>query len=369
MDKKIKRKGITTGACAQAAARACAVMLRDGRRIDSIDIILPNGESCVVPLIGQEISGGYARCGVVKDSGEEESDVTNGIEIFCAIEEKRGRGIEIVGGKGVGKATRPGLAVKAGESAINPTPRKMIMRDVKAVLPKDKGYSVEISVPRGEEIAKKTYNPRLGVIGGISIIGTTGIVKPKSQESYKDSLIVELNVACAAGYTTVFIASGYLGEKLLIEKYAIQPQRIIKVGDHVGFMLEKCAERGIKKVMLIGHIGKLVKVAAGIFNTHNKTGDARMETIAAYAAAAGASQSLVRELLESDLAEASIDILKSHNISGVFDGIAKRVVQRCNQLCGNEIEIRAVLLSLKGEVVGMHPANTFEKEQWGKFIS
>ena len=180
--------------------------------------------------------------------------------------------------------------------------------------------------------------------------------------------MVELNVATAAKFKTIFIASGYLGERLLTKEYNISKQQIIKVGDHVGFMLEACLEKRIKKVMVIGHIGKLVKVAAGLFNTHSKTGDARMETIAAYAALNGASQNLVKEILNVTLAEATIDLLKENNLLCTFDTIAKKVTQRCRQLCREKIEIASVLLSLKGEVVGAYPKNIFKDKAWKKFI-
>ena len=370
MNKPKGKIGITTGSCAQAAAHACAVMLSTGKKIDTVEIELPNKMRRTVLLVNQKISQDYACCGVIKDSGEEEKDVTNGIEISCRIRKTNEPGIVLKGGDGVGKVTRPGLAVGVGEWAINPIPWKMIMRDVSEILPKEgKGFEVEISVSEGKRIAQQTYNPRLGVEGGISIIGTTGLVKPKSQESYKKSLLAELNVSVATGYKNIFIASGYLGERLLTEKYNISDQQIIKVGDHVGFMLEQCASRGVKKAMLIGHIGKLVKVAAGLFNTHSKTGDARMETIAAYAALNGASQDLIKAILNVTLAEATIDLLKENNLLCTFDTIAKKVTQRCRQLCREKIEIVSVLLSLKGEVVGTHPKDIFKDKAWEKFIS
>lgn len=369
MNDDIVKIGLTTGACAQAVAKACALMLTTGDIVDNIDIELPNGETHTVSLMNQKLSGNCAHCGVIKDSGEEDEDVTNGIEIFCEIKEKQDPGINIIGGKGVGNVTRHGLAVKVGESAINPTPRKMIMRDLRDILPLDKGYTIEISVPKGEEVAQATYNPRLGVVGGISIIGTTGIVKPKSQESYKESLIVELNVAQAAGHKTLFIVSGYLGERLLTGKYNIEPQRIIRTGDHIGFMLKACSKKKFSKVMVMGHIGKLAKVAAGLFNTHSKTGDARMETIAAYAAANGANHELVRKILNLKLAEAAIDLLKENSLMGVFDDIAGRVTERCLQYCQDKLGVAAVILSLKGEIVGKYPKDIFERGTWEKFIS
>ncbi len=361
--------GLTTGACAQAAAKGCALMLVSGSIVNSVEIELPNGENRAVRLIKQKTTKKYAGCAVIKDSGEEDKDVTNGIEIACEIREAQEPGIALKGGRGVGKVTRPGLPVDVGEWAINPAPRKMIMRDVFEVLPEMGGYVVEISVPEGERIAEQTYNPRLGIEGGISIIGTSGLVKPKSQESYKKSLLVELNVAIAAGYKAIFIASGYLGERLLTENYNVPQQQIIKAGDHIGFMLEECAAKGVAKAMLIGHIGKLSKVAAGLFNTHYKTGDARLETIAAYAALNGAGQGVVKELLGLRLAEAAIDVLKNKGLMAVFDDIAGRAAERAIELCKGSMEVAVAILSLKGEIIGRYPEDIFEGETWEKFIS
>lgn len=363
------RTGLTTGACAQAAAKGCALMLVSENIISSVEIKLPNGENRVIKLIKQKITEDCAGCAVIKNSGEEDKDVTNGIEIVCEIKKTQKLGITLKGGRGVGKVTCPGLPVDVGEWAINPAPRKMIMRDVSQVLPEKGGYIVEISVPEGERIAEQTYNPRLGIEGGISIIGTSGLVLPKSQESYKKSLLVELNVAIAAGYKAIFIASGYLGERLLIENYNIPRQQIIKVGDHIGFMLEQCAAKGVAKVMLMGHIGKLSKVAAGLFNTHYKTGDARLETIAAYAALNGAGRDVVKELLGLKLAEAAIDVLKNKGFMAAFDDIAGRAAERVIELCKGSMDVTVVLLSLKGEVIGKFPEDIFEEKTWQKFLS
>ncbi|MCK4422981.1 MAG: cobalamin biosynthesis protein CbiD, partial [Candidatus Omnitrophica bacterium] len=260
-------------------------------------------------------------------------------------------------------------AVAVNEWAINPVPCRMILKCLNEVLPSDKGFVVEISAPEGERIAKKTYNPRLGIEGGISIIGTTGVVKPKSQESYKKSLMVELNVACAAGFSTIFIASGYLGERLLTQQFLIPEQQIIKAGDHIGFMIEQCVNKGVGKAMIIGHIGKLAKVAAGLFNTHSQTGDARLETIAAYAAAKGANQDLVKQILDLKLAEAAIDLLGKNGLMPVFDDIAYKVVERSQQFCEKRLELTAIILSLKGEVIGKYPQDILEARTWEKFIS
>lgn len=353
-------KGVSTGACAQAAAKACALMLLNQKKVSSVEITLPAGMVKRFDVKKQKFTRKSAHCSVIKYSSDP-GDVTDGIEICCYISKTETGGVSITGGSGVGIVTRPGLAVPAGKHAINPVPRAMISREVTALLPIDKGFSVTISVPRGKEIAPKTYNPRLGIQGGISIIGTTGIVEPKSEDAYKRSLSLELNVAKAAGHKTIFLASGYIGENLLKQKFAASEDAIIKIGDHVGFMLKECVQKNIRNVVLAGHIGKLVKVAGAIFNTHSKHGDARLEIIAAYAAACGAKTALVRKLLKLKLAEESVELLKKNKLTRVFDIIAQKAVEKSLELCENKLTLQCLLLTLEGNIAGSYPS-------WKKFI-
>jgi cobalt-precorrin-5B (C1)-methyltransferase len=364
---KLLRKGVTTGACAQAAAKACAIMLTGQRKIKSVEIELPNGKKKEFTLVEQEFDKDYAGCGVIKDAGDE-NDVTDGIKIYCEIRRTDAAGLSIKGGCGIGIVTKPGLAVPVGEYAINPVPRQMILRDVSRILPQEEGFVVEISAPGGKEIAKRTFNPRLGVKGGISIIGTTGIVEPKSQDAYKASLSLELNVAKAGGHKTIFLASGYLGEKLLKDRFGVEESAIVKVGDYIGFMLGECVEKNISQVILIGHIGKLAKVAAGLFNTHSKFGDARLETIAAYAGSCGAASEIIREILGLRLAEESVEILRKNNLMLTFNKIAERVVERANEYCSGKLRLACIILSLKGEILVAEPEDIAKEDKWEKFI-
>ncbi len=359
MRERVLRKGVTTGACAQAAAKACAIMLVKQRKVKSVEVELPNGEKKKFLLIEQRFDRDYAKCSVIKDAGDED-DVTDGIKICCEVRRTDVKGLTIKGGCGVGVVTKLGLAVPVGEYAINPVPRQIILRDVRSILPVDKeGFIVEITVPEGEKIARKTYNPRLGIKDGISIIGTTGIVEPKSQEAYKASLSLELNVAKANGHKTIFLVSGYIGEKLL-KKQDIKESAIIKIGDYVGFMLEQCVEKDISKVVLVGHIGKLAKVAAGLFNTHSKFGDARLETIAAHAGSCGAASEIVCEILKLRSAEESIEVLRKNNLMLTFNKIAGRVVERANEYSSGKLKLVCVILSLSGEIIGAEPENLGE---------
>jgi cobalt-precorrin-5B (C1)-methyltransferase len=230
----------------------------------------------------------------------------------------------------------------------------MILRDVSSLLPDGQGVEVTITVPEGEALAEKTFNPRLGIEGGISIIGTTGIVEPKSINAYRTSLSLQLDVLRAQGLEKVALVLGYVGERFCKKALHLPEDSVIKIGDHVGYMLDQCGEKGFKEVLLVGHIGKLVKVAGGQFNTHFRFGDRRIETIVDHARCRGADQKIIEAILRETTAEATIDILREHRMMNVFDDIAKEVALRVKHRVGGKFGIRCILLSLKGEVLGSH---------------
>lgn len=340
------KKGFTSGTCAQAAVKGACIMLTERKRIENIEVLTPCGVNLFIKLTDQEIGSDFARCAVIKDSGDD-PDVTSGAKIFAEVKLSAKKGVTIKGGKGVGKVTKPGLAVRVGDWAINPVPRKMILAEASKFLPEIKGFTITISVPQGEELAKRTFNPKLGIVGGISIIGTTGIVEPKSLDAYKASLALELDVLKAQGYNSVVFVLGYVGEKFCLSLR----MGSIKIGDHIGFMLEECAKRKMKEVLLIGHIGKLIKVTQGQFNTHCSFGDQRLESIARYAQAYGADKQALEKILSQKTAEAAIVILKEAGLSAVFDAIARDVSQKSMELVKNKVVIKCILLSLNGEVL------------------
>ena len=347
------RKGYTTGTCAQGAAKASAMMLITGKPIEGVEVETPSGVSLFLPIIDPEIGNDYAKCGVIKDSGDD-PDITQGIKIYATVRFSTSLGVTIRGGEGVGIVTKPGLAVPVGEYAINPTPREMILREVSCLLPDDQGLEVIITVPNGEALAERTFNPRLGIIGGISILGTTGIVEPRSIEAYKTSLSLQLDVLKAEGRGKATFVLGYVGERFSKKVLGLADDSIVKIGDHVGFMLEQCVEKGIEEVLLIGHIGKLVKVANGQFNTHNRFGDRRIETIAHHALRCGAGREIIEAILRETTAEATIPILRENGLMKVFDDILREVVLRARNLVGGKLRIHCFLLSLEGEVLGCH---------------
>ncbi len=347
------RKGYTTGTCAQGAAKAATLMLLTGRPQDRVEVETPSGTVLQLPVIDTEIGEGYSICGVVKDSGDD-PDSTHGVKIYATVRFSGERGVMIRGGKGVGIVTRPGLAIPVGEPAINPTPREMIRKEVARLLPEDQGVEVMITVPDGEALAGKTFNPRLGITGGISILGTTGIVEPRSIDAYKASLSLELDVMAASCGGKLTLVLGYVGERFCKKVLGLSDDAFIKIGDHVGFMLDQCKKKKIEEVLLIGHIGKLVKVAGGQFNTHCRFGDRRIETLAEHATRCGASAEVIEAVLREKTAEATVGILREKGLIKVFDEIARKVVSRAEKRVEKKFRIRCIILSLEGEVLGSH---------------
>jgi len=344
------RSGISTGASAAVAARAAALLLFHGESRERVVIENPLGQSIEAPVAGLVKNGGSARAVVIKDGGDD-PDVTHGLEIVveasCAAE-----GISIRGGPGVGVVTRPGLQVAVGEPAINPVPRKMIAGAVADLIPPGKGLVLVVSVPRGEEVASRTLNPRLGIVGGISILGTTGIVRPMSEEAFKKSLEPLVDMAVAAGHRKVVLTPGRMGVRLAVEKHGFPADAVVEMSNFVGYMLDVCADRGLEAVLLWGHHGKLVKIAAGIFHTHSRVADGRLETIAAHAGAAGAPAGLIEKILASPTAEEALGLLLENGLGAVLETIAARASARAEEYTRGRLKAGTVLLGLNGSILG-----------------
>ncbi|ADK79342.1 cobalt-precorrin-5B (C(1))-methyltransferase CbiD [Sediminispirochaeta smaragdinae] len=360
------RLGITTGSCAQAAARAALEFLLGIFADKRVEITLPkghrrySGRQILVPVesIGATSDGTGAEALVRKDSGDD-PDITDGILIGARVRLKEGNGVEIDGAEGVGRITRPGLAGKVGEAAINPIPRRMIREELLPLLPEGKGCRVEIFVPEGIALAEKTWNPRIGILGGISIIGTKGVVEPKSEEAYKASINRVIHSYLKSGMSRLIITPGYVGEAFLSSR-GIALDRVVTVGDHVGHALLRGADHGAKELLLVGHIGKLTKIAVAMFNTHWSSGDARLEVIAAYAGAAGASAEKVRRLLSLSLAEEAVALIHDWGLDEIWNAIARRAAERTEKLVEGRCTIGVVLLDLKGHSLGSWPKERVE---------
>ena len=336
------RKGYTTGSCATAAVKAAVLMLRDRLGVDTVEIETPSGISLTLPIVDARFDEKVACCGVLKDGGDD-PDVTTGLIIYAKVKLNDSGRIDITGGEGVGKVTLPGLKIAVGEYAINPVPLQMIAAEVGKVKPEGKGVDICIFVPGGEEIGKKTYNPKLGIVGGISILGTTGIVNPMSEEDWKDSLGLEIDMAKAAGRKTLVFAFGNIGEEFVIQSLGIEEKNIIIISNFVGFMIQKAMENHIERILLAGHIGKLIKVAAGIFNIHSRMADARMETLTAYSGLEGADTELLHKIYGCKTTDAAVTILQENGLNKVFTRIVEEVSRRCKDYTFGKIEFGTIL--------------------------
>ncbi len=362
MDKVIQKKklkgGYSTGACAAAAAKAALTVLVCGGQATAGDsltvkVSLPDMSSVDFAATCLFCKDGVAACSVIKDGGDD-PDATHGIEIVAQVELMPGavQQIEILGGQGVGHVTRPGLQIPIGEPAINPVPRQMICEALAGYLTAENGCRVTISVPRGEEVALRTMNPRLGIVGGISILGTRGRVRPMSVRSLTDSLLVQLDVARGESYDTVVCVPGGIGEKAMLA-LGFSKDRIVEMSNFIGIMLDGASERGLARILLAGHHSKLVKVAGGIFQTHSRIADARREIYAAHTALAGGSQQLVSRLMEASTAEECYTILHEAGLAQeVLARIAEAAARYARQR-GEGLQVEVLLLDYAGQVLGM----------------
>lgn len=350
MNKKL-RSGVTTGASAAAAAQAAVIKLFKGHEVQAAKLINPQGREIIVPIQSVRFKEGFTQAVVIKDGGDD-PDITHGLEIIVSAK-KQEAGITISGGTGVGLVTKPGLQVSQGEHAINPVPRRMITEAVREYLPEGSGVRLEVSVPRGEEAARKTLNPKLGIEGGISILGTTGIVEPMSEEAFKRSLVPQISMAKAYGHSVICLTPGRLGERWAVERLGVPVEAVVQMSNFVGFMLKSCVDMGISKVLLVGHHSKLTKVAAGCFHTHNKVSDARLETVAAYAGTLGASPDVIKKLLAANTSEQAMDILQENNLMDVMSIVAVKAARRASEHVFGELEVGVVMFTMAGEVLAV----------------
>lgn len=348
---KRMRTGYTTGSCAAAGAKAALLALM-GERASRVEIASPQGEKMSVPIHLLELTRVGARAVVVKDAGDD-PDITNGVEI---VVEARIRPdspeISIRAGKGVGTVTKPGLSVKKGQPAINPGPMAMIRLAARDALKPGQGCEITVSIPEGERLAKRTLNPSLGIVGGLSVIGTTGIVRPMSEEAFKNSLSPQIRVAKAQGYKTVVFVPGKIGETAAV-KCGLPRDAIVQTSNFIGYMLETAADEEIKQALLFGHLGKLAKVAAGIFHTHNRVADARLETLAAYLAYLGAPQAAIKEIFSCVTTEAALPVIEKYRLRAAYPLLAARASARARRYVFDQFDVGTVLVTLSGEILGM----------------
>ncbi len=312
-------------------------MLLTGQKISKIEMTVPRGDKFEAEICDALIADGSASCAVRKDGGDD-PDVTSGLLIYAQARYGEHDKVTIRGGEGIGRVTKPGLDRPVGDAAINSVPRTMIEQAVRGVLDEkgfDGGVDITISAPGGEEIAKKTFNPRLGIEGGISIIGTTGIVEPMSEKAVRDTIYLELKQHRVRGERGIVISPGNYGREFIREYYGYDLERAVKCSNFIGVTLDMCVDLGFKELILAGHAGKLVKVASGVMNTHSREADARMETIAAAGIRAGLPESVLVEILDSvSTTEAFLAIGKydkKHPEAPVLDRIMSTIVSRIKQ--------------------------------------
>lgn len=361
------RYGYTTGSSATAATKAALMYLLDDSKHDipEVTIKLPSGNSLTISVNSLEKKENSVLASVIKDGGDD-PDVTHGLGIYSKVSLRNDSKINIFGGTGVGKVTKKGLPVAPGNSAINPVPLKMIRETVEEMLPEGLGADVEIFVPKGEETAKKTLNAKLGIIGGISILGTTGIVKPMSEESWKASLAIELKMALEnAGNGEAIFLFGNRGKQYLSDNFDDNTSQAIVISNFVGYMFDRACEFEAKKIYFIGELGKFVKVAGGIFHTHSRVSDAKMEILTANALLVGESTENMKKIMASNTTEEATKYIEK---TEVYSLLAEKAKQKCEEYCrrnGWELEVETLIISAEKEVLGnsRHFFDNFKRKQ------
>ena len=339
------REGFTTGSCAAAAALACCLWMRDGVCPARVSIVVPAGRTYAPEIVPH---APYV-CGVIKDSGDD-PDITKGMEIIAKVELLDGDGdIKFVGGEGVGTVTEPGLKVGVGEPAINPVPRSMIEKSVRSVFG-DRAARVIVSIPGGREIARRTFNPRLGIKDGLSVLGTTGIVRPMSAEALRDSLYVELKMRVSQGKDPILFTFGNQGEK------ALQPHFpdvcVVQVSNEIGFMLDSARDLGVKHLIIGGHPGKLAKIAAGVMQTHSHTADGRREAIVTQLAFMSAPMELMKAVYAGVTTDVAVKLIDEAGLNEVWDHVAEAARRYCLERVRHEMKIDVVVATATGEILG-----------------
>ena len=355
------RTGFTTGTCAAATTKAALSMLINGKRLSNVSVSLPKGKQMTVNISWSKYDNDKSvTAAAIKDGGDD-PDVTNGAEICAKVSlldtpDK----IIIDGGKGVGRVTKPGLGLEIGKPAINPTPLKMINQAIDEALGELKhryGVSVIISVPKGEEIAKKTDNPRLGIIGGISILGTTGIVIPYSTASFAASIRQSLDVSRAMGSDSVLLTTGGRSEDFARSIYgnSIADHAYIQIGDFIGFAIKQCALKKIKKAYVVGFIGKLTKMAMGIKQTHVKGSHVDMNFLAELASRCGADSELVNKIMLANTARHAGELVDEFGLALFYDMLCQEVHHHLSNYPESQLQIKIILLDFEGKIIGDYP--------------
>ena len=357
VNQKLLRCGYTTGTCAAAASKAAVAMLFKQESMDSVAITTPNQTDLIIDVLSPQFNDNVASCSIEKDSGDD-PDITNGILVSSKVTLLPDSSeIIIEGGKGVGKVTKGGLDQPVGMSAINSVPRKMIkdsLNELALQYNYKGGFHVLISVPEGEEIAKKTFNPELGIVGGISILGTTGIVEPMSAKALADSIKVEISVIAAESNESILIFLGNFGKKFAEEDLNLSPKPGIMCSNFIDVALDSSVEFGFKNILIVGHIGKLVKLGIGMFNTHSHNGDGRIETLLSCALEAGTDIEILIEIQKCVTTNAVLDILYENELlDKTMEVLNERIQHNIDRRVPDDINVGFICFANTGEYSGV----------------
>jgi cobalt-precorrin-5B (C1)-methyltransferase len=360
--KKSLRTGYTTGTCAAAATKAALSTLVNKEKLSKVNVSLPKDKQITIDIAWiKQTDDRTVTAAVIKDGGDD-PDVTNGAEVCSTVSLlQTADKIVIDGGIGVGRVTKPGLGLEIGKAAINPTPLKMIHHAVEEILSQEKkksyGLSVIISVPEGQEIAKKTDNPRLGIQGGISILGTTGIVIPYSTASFAASIRQSIDVSKAMGSDSVILTTGGRSEDFARAIYGttIADHAYIQIGDFIGFGVKQCAIKKIKKAYVVGFIGKITKMAMGIKQTHVKGSHVDMNFLADIASRCGADKELVKQIKRANTARHVSELIDKYGLNSFYDNLCKEVHVHLTKYSQSQLKIKIILLDFDGKIIGNYP--------------
>ena len=367
--RRLLRCGYTTGTCAALAAAGAARYLLTGEAPESVRLLTPKGFPVEAPLLDCACGDDWARCAVEKDSGDD-PDITNGCLVYATVR-KTARGVVIDGGVGIGRVTKPGLDQPVGAAAINSVPRRMITAAVAEAceaLGYAGGLDVTVSVPNGAELAKKTFNPMLGVEGGISILGTSGVVEPMSEQALVDTIAVEIRQAAAGGGKRVVLTPGNYGADFLRDGGVdVHGVPCVKFSNFIGDALDIAASEGFGSALVVGHIGKLVKLAGGVMNTHSKWADCRAELFTAHAALCGADTETCRALMDAATTDACIEILDGADLRApVLDSLLAAMQRHLDRRTGGTLRVGAVVFSNEYGLLGRTAAAAELLREWSE---
>lgn len=350
------RTGYTTGSCAAAAAKAAAHMLLSGEDIQEISLLTPAGIRLYLEVEHAVRETDSVSCAIRKDSGDD-PDVTNGIYVYAKVSVCReSTDIVLEAGEGIGRVTRKGLEQAVGEPAINKVPRQMILQaaeEERARADYKGGLKMLIWIPEGVSLAAKTFNPKLGIEGGISVLGTSGIVEPMSEKALTDTIFLEMNMRRENGMDYCYVVPGNYGADFLREQLGYEEEAAVKCSNYIGEAIDDAVRLQMKGILLVGHVGKLVKLAAGIMNTHSRQADGRMEILAAHAAMAGAPGELARMIMNCVTTTEALELLKG---AGILDTTMRTVMEKIEYhlagRAGEALQIGAVMFSKEEGILG-----------------